>query len=366
MQIVHAMLWQNWGRQRSVKDFVEDEMYLAELAEDLGYDAVSCVEHHFDLEYSACPDNFVALANLAARTSTISLITGASILPWNDPLRVTEKFALLDHLSGGRLKVGFGRGLARVEYEGFGIAMDESRERFDEAAEVVLRGLRTGKVSGTGTFYQQPEVEIHPEPRASLADDFLCVAMSEDSATAAGDMGANLLAFTTKSPEGMRPLIEGYRGRYRASTGLEAPPEQLHDFLYPSASADEVATKGALHVGRYYQEVVRHYDFAGKHFADTKGYQSYAKGAAEIRAEGMDAATKKFVDAQMLVGTPDQIVSRFEERLAVLGRTDLGVPSLYGGLTRAETAANMTLFAREILPELRRLDAAHASQPVSA
>src|SRR3546814_11965207 len=66
------------------------------------------VEHHFE-DYSFCPDNFVVLANLAARTERIGLGTGAVILPWNDPLRVAEKASLLDHLRGGRLLLGVGR-----------------------------------------------------------------------------------------------------------------------------------------------------------------------------------------------------------------------------------------------------------------
>ena len=55
-------------------------------------------EHHF-IDYSACPDNLQFLSWLAARTTSIRLATGAFILPWNNPLRVAEKIALLDHLS---------------------------------------------------------------------------------------------------------------------------------------------------------------------------------------------------------------------------------------------------------------------------
>ena len=41
------------------------------------------------------------------------------VLPWHDPIRVAEQVAMLDNLSGGRVILGIGRGLARVEYEGF-------------------------------------------------------------------------------------------------------------------------------------------------------------------------------------------------------------------------------------------------------
>ena len=68
----------------------------------MGFDYVGPVEHHFT-DYAACPDPFGMLSYVAARTSKIDLITGAVILPWNNPLRVVEQALQLDILSEGRL-----------------------------------------------------------------------------------------------------------------------------------------------------------------------------------------------------------------------------------------------------------------------
>jgi len=129
------MIFQSYGYDESVTDgqVYDEEIRLALLAEELGFDKLWPVEHHFE-DYAFCPDNIQFLSYLAARTTRIGLATGAVILPWNDPLRVAEKVCLLDHLSGGRAVFGMGRGLARREYQPFGIDMDTSRERFDEAA----------------------------------------------------------------------------------------------------------------------------------------------------------------------------------------------------------------------------------------
>ena len=119
----------------------EEELNIALQADGLGYDHVFVVEHHFE-NYAICPDNFVYLAYVAARTRRIRLGLGAVILPWNiQPLRVAEKAALLDHLSGGRLIVGLGRGLSRREFRQMGVEMGESRGRFDEAAPMILQAL---------------------------------------------------------------------------------------------------------------------------------------------------------------------------------------------------------------------------------
>src|SRR4051812_46384035 len=104
----------------------DEELRLALLAEDLGFDVLWSVEHHF-FDYSFCPDN-------------------------------TE---LLAYLAGGRLRFGMGRGLSRREFAGFrGIEMDESRDRFDEGSAMVLEALRTGFIEGNGPYYPQARTEI--------------------------------------------------------------------------------------------------------------------------------------------------------------------------------------------------------------
>jgi Luciferase-like monooxygenase len=107
----------------------EQEIRLARLADELGFDVIWSVEHHF-FDYSFCPDNTQLLSYLAPLCTHADLGTAAIILPWNDPLRVAEKVSVLDLLSNGRVRLGLGRGLARREFAAFRGTMDESRERF--------------------------------------------------------------------------------------------------------------------------------------------------------------------------------------------------------------------------------------------
>ena len=143
MQVGLLMVFQNFADSISDQQAWERDIELACLAEPLGFDTLSAVEHHF-FNYAMSPDNTQFLSYMAARTERIGLLTGAVILPWNDPLRVVEKMIVLDHLSQGRALFGIGRGLARREYERFGVDMNEARGRFDEAAELILRGLEDG------------------------------------------------------------------------------------------------------------------------------------------------------------------------------------------------------------------------------
>src|SRR3954447_7457136 len=171
MDVGVQMIFQSYGYPDDVSDgqVYDEEIELGVLADELGFDALWPVEHHFE-DYSFCPDNTLFLAHMASRTRRIGLATGAVILPWNEPLRVAERIALLDQLSGGRVLFGMGRGLARREYAGFGLPMDESRERFDEAARMVLDALETGFIEGDGPHYPQPRTAIRPRPTRSFRD----------------------------------------------------------------------------------------------------------------------------------------------------------------------------------------------------
>jgi alkanesulfonate monooxygenase SsuD/methylene tetrahydromethanopterin reductase-like flavin-dependent oxidoreductase (luciferase family) len=131
------------------REMFDHEMDLCVRSEELGFDYVLSPEHH-STDYSIAPDPTQMLSYLAARTSRIGLVTGAIILPWHHPLRVAEKVAVLDYLSEGRMVLGFGRGLARKEYELLGVEMSEARGRFDESAPMIMEALETGEMKATG------------------------------------------------------------------------------------------------------------------------------------------------------------------------------------------------------------------------
>ncbi len=358
--ITYSATWGNLGLKLPPRQFVQQELEMMVLAEELGFDAAWTPEHHFDANYAACPDNFLALSYVAARTETLKLGLGAIILPWNDPVRVVEKLAMLDHASDGRVLMGFGRGLAKMEYQGFGIDMETSRERFSEAARMVMEGLKTGVVENDGPFYPQSRVDIHPAPDPSLADRFYSVGMTPDSAILAADMGATLLCFVTASIEEMKPLIDSYRERFQEVHDRPAPPEVLVDFAYVNEDAEEAAKVGRQYAGRYYESVVSHYNFDGTHFGKTKGYEAYDQGAKAIRDAGLEAATDAYVAPQAGIGTPEEVVEKFRRRREVIGETSVLATFLYGAMPYEMADRSVRMFSEEVMPELRKLEAAAA------
>ena len=330
----------------------EEELALAKLADQLGFDVAWAAEHHF-FGYSFCPDNTQLLSYLAGVTTQIDVGTAAVIMPWHDPLLVAEKAAMLDHLSGGRFRFGVGRGLSRREYAPFrGIEMDESRGRFDEGTAMVIEALRTGFIEGEGPHFPQPRVEIRPRPERPFDDRFYCVASSDDSVESAARFAGRMTMFADRAWEHRMPSINTYRARFEELHGRQAPPLMTADFCLCLPDADEAAAKAKQYMGTYLGSLLDHYEVMGDHFAATEGYDAYAKAAEVLRKVGESGFLDMFMRATAW-GTPDQILSNLEARRDLIGPFEYTTSFRYGGIPFAEAKASLELFAAEVLPVLK-------------
>jgi alkanesulfonate monooxygenase SsuD/methylene tetrahydromethanopterin reductase-like flavin-dependent oxidoreductase (luciferase family) len=356
MDVGQLLVFQNW-----FEDITDEEVFMRELemgvrAEELGFDSVWSAEHHFD-DYSMCPDNLQIMAYIASRTSRMGLGTGAVILPWNDPLRVVEKVIMLDHMSHGRVLFGMGRGLAKMEYTGFRTDMNESRGRFDEAAEMIIRGLRNGYVENDGPYYKQPRVNVRPGPSGRSWDGRIFgVAMSPDSIPAIADLGAQMMTFMQYDFPKHVEAIDRWRGLHRDKHGTEPGPPLIQDFVYCSEDPVEAKELAHKHLSEYFLSVIKHYDFAGSHWRETKGYEAYQVGADMIREAGMEAAAGAYVEANVY-GTPEQIIEKYSERVELGGPLMANVAFCFGGLPLDKAEASQKLFGERVVPELHKLQA---------
>lgn len=356
------MVFQSYGYDENMTDHqvYEEEIALAILAEEIGFDKIWPVEHHF-FDYSFCPDNTVFLANMAARTKTIGLATGAVIVPWNDPLRVAEKIALLDELSGGRAVFGMGRGLARREYEPFSIGMDESRERFDEAAAIILEGLETGFVEADGAHYKIPRAEIRPRPTRTFKDRTYCVSMSPDSVLAAARLGARQVLFSQNAWEQSVSMVDAYRDEYVKHHAGPPPPPITCDFVYcdeDRARAEELAR---THITGYLSSVMGHYELAGEHFKDAKGYESYGQSVDLLKQVGLEDQAKAYLEVQIW-GTPEMCLEKIANRKSIIGEFDLNCAFRFAGMPFEAAQRSMRTFATKVMPVLKAQEGAQAAQ----
>jgi alkanesulfonate monooxygenase SsuD/methylene tetrahydromethanopterin reductase-like flavin-dependent oxidoreductase (luciferase family) len=115
------------------------------------------------------------------------------VLPVARPEPVAEEVSMLDNLSGGRLILGLGRGAGKVEFDGFRLSMDESRPRFVESAEMLLRGLETGYCEYDGAYVKQPRAAIRPAPFKSFRGRTYAAAVSPESVQIIAELGVGIL-----------------------------------------------------------------------------------------------------------------------------------------------------------------------------
>lgn len=359
MDVGIQLIFQNTHDGLSDADMFRKEADLAVRAEQAGFDYILAPEHHFDPNYSMMPDNMQFAAHLLARTSRIKVGTGAIILPWwPNPMRVAEKIAMLDILGEGRFMLGFGRGLAREEYEAFGIDMNESRERFDQATEIILETLDSGVAEYDTKFFKQKRVELHPKPDATFRDrEFFSVAMTPASGEAAADIGGTMMSFVQLPIEQHAEAINAWRERYRQvhpDRHMGAPI--LTDFTYCHEDAEEAERVARQYLSKYYLSVIKHYDFDGSHWGKTEGYQAYQAGADAIKEAGLEGACEGFIATQIW-GTPEQIVEKYRQRVELIGDLRASMAVSYAGMPHEIAQGSMDLIGSQVIPELHKLGA---------
>jgi alkanesulfonate monooxygenase SsuD/methylene tetrahydromethanopterin reductase-like flavin-dependent oxidoreductase (luciferase family) len=345
----------NLDGQLSDVEAYRRDLELAARAEEAGFDSVWTSEHHFS-DYQLTSQQLMFLSWVAAQTERIRLGTMVTVLPWNDPVRVAEGFSVLDHLSGGRAILGIGRGLGRVEFDGFRVEMGESRRRFAEYAPAILNALETGYIESDGELYQQPTIPIRPRPFKSFKGRTFASAVSPASMELMANLGVGIMVIAQKPWEIAEVELAEYRRRYLELNGFEAPKPVLvvvAGVAPTRAGADRIRQD---YLQRWARSTVEHYQFDNIGFAQIEGYEYYAALANNIAKHGLDRFAGFLADLQVW-GTPDEVTAKL---LDYARRTDAGalvVPLSFGGMPPDETRANFDLFAAEVLPELQRHDA---------
>ena len=169
--------------------------------------------------------------------------------------------------------LGVGRGLGRVEFDGFRVPMDESRGRFVETAELVLAGLEQGYVELDGQFVQQPRRDIRPAPVKSFRGRTFAAAVSPESMPVMARLGVGLLVIPQKPWEDVRGDFEVYHQVWADTHGqASVPPDPLcGGFFFVDESADRAEEMAYRYIGRYYHSVMEHYELTAGHLKEEKG-----------------------------------------------------------------------------------------------
>jgi alkanesulfonate monooxygenase SsuD/methylene tetrahydromethanopterin reductase-like flavin-dependent oxidoreductase (luciferase family) len=303
-----------------------------EIMDQTGYDAVWLAEHHFS-GFSVCPSVHVMGAHVAARTRRLRIGTAVSLAAFYHPLRLAEEVALLDVLSGGRVCWGAGRGFDRIEFENFGVPLEESADRFREAVEIVLAAWQNERLHYEGRFFHFDGVEVLPKPLQRPHPPVWVAASSESAIEWAARAGHTILMDPHAAHVEIARKRELYRMRLEAHghrfEGREIPMARLVAVAPTEQQALEVARRGAgWIVGSYMAP-------AHAQIFDPKGIT----GLLDI-----PEPAERSVRGAVIHGTPESVLDQIE-RL----REEMHLEYLMCAPLSHES---FTLFTERVLPKL--------------
>jgi len=333
--------------------FIREELENCVLAEELGFDSVWITEHHFT-DYSMCPNPLQALSYIAGRTRRVRLGTQVIVVPWHDPVRLAEQIILLDHMSNGRTILGFGRGLARHEFQGLRIDQSRARELYHETLSTVIPALETGVIEAND-YLQQPRRVLRPRPLRSFAGRKFCGSYSDSSLRTAAELGFGRMILMLPQ-RGAQPEPDDYRAVWQEvhGPGSEPPRPCVSGQYFVDESADRALEIGARYTARTMRAAVANYELDTDVHASIPGYESYAK--RRILPEKVDEYVEAF-GKTVIAGTPQMVIERLAELKAVYDPQAFFPHLYFGGMPQEEAVRNMRMFARTVLPEVKSWEA---------
>ena len=336
------------------EDIIRGELEQIVWSEELGFDEIWLTEHHF-INYGLSVDPATLAAAAASRTQRIRIGLAAAILPFHHPVRLAEQMALVDIISSGRLDVGVGRGNRPMEFRGYRVPQEESRDRFDEAVEIMRRAWTEERFSYDGRFFKVPEMSVIPKPVQRPHPPLYQVCVTKDGIENTALRGWPMLNSVLFGP--VDQLIAS-RDIYvdtlkKAGRGADEIKSLLTRWgvsrqIYV-AETDARALAEAKDAELWYQESFRKFVVPDRieeaHPSLQPAFRAMAERLSKITWEGLVAETLAF-------GSPDTVARHIEVM------RDMGVGQVmcwmnFGGLAPDKVRRSMELFAREVMPRFR-------------
>jgi alkanesulfonate monooxygenase SsuD/methylene tetrahydromethanopterin reductase-like flavin-dependent oxidoreductase (luciferase family) len=318
----------------------EESMAQMRAAEELGFDAVWLGELHFQKDRSVLASPLVVAAAIAAETRRVKIGIAVQVLPLSHPLRLAEDVATVDHLSRGRLDFGVGRSGLPGHYQGFNIPYGESRDRFSETLEILLKAWTQERFSHDGRYFQFRDVCVLPKPYQKPHPPLRIAATTQETYPMVGGLGYPLfVAVRTTSIPDLRRFLGGYHEAWRAAG-------------HPGRG--DVALLVPVYVADTARRAREEPEASTMHWFRSIGEALKRSPTQRPEAERFATISYDEVLAELAVyGSPEAVA----ERLCAL-REDLGFSSLSAWMNvgaqipHARVLTSMRLFAERVMPRL--------------
>jgi alkanesulfonate monooxygenase SsuD/methylene tetrahydromethanopterin reductase-like flavin-dependent oxidoreductase (luciferase family) len=349
-------------RQGATQEEAFEEIFAQmEIAETDGLDGVWLAERHFaapgrplDAFGAGIPSvasaPLILASAIAARTRRVRIGLAVSVLPLSHPIRMAEEAATVDQISKGRLDFGVGRSGFPTAYAGYAVPYEESRERFRECLEVILKAWTEERFSFAGQYYTFNDVAVLPKPYQKPYPAIRVAATTRETFPQIGRMGyPNFVGLRGFDVPQLATQLHVYRQAWQEAGYVGDGDVFLRIPVYVAETMPQAYAEPRESSMRSYQRLARQ-------FARTAG--AAGTTAAEERLARAVSLSQVSYDEllrdRLAYGTPEVVVERLKDLQATLGLSGLVIePNVGGGIPREQVFQSLRLFAQEVVPKLR-------------
>jgi alkanesulfonate monooxygenase SsuD/methylene tetrahydromethanopterin reductase-like flavin-dependent oxidoreductase (luciferase family) len=335
----------------------ERQMFLdcleqAELADRLGYHCIWEVEHHGLYEYSHSSAPEIFLSFVAARTKNVRIGHGVTLLPhrYNHPIRIAERIAALDILSGGRVNWGSGKSSSLVEQMAFENDLSTLHDQWREAVEIIPRMWSSDVFQYKGRFFDIPPTQVVPKPVQEPHPPMFAACSKPDSAKHVGALGLGALNFAFGTDDYLEEKVREYRKAVAAATPVGRAIND-HFACTPATlvlSGDRRACEIGFRGARFFLESLGRYYLGGDRPTGELAIHREPLSASELE-EAMAQRNAEGSQMATIVGDPScarETIERFVE----IGVDELILVMQMGTVPHEVIMESIKTFGEEVLP----------------
>jgi alkanesulfonate monooxygenase SsuD/methylene tetrahydromethanopterin reductase-like flavin-dependent oxidoreductase (luciferase family) len=317
----------------SPADQLEQRLELVQLYEQLGFERYMLTEHH-GTPLNLVPSPHLFLAAASQRTSRIRLGTLVTLLPLYNPIRLIEEVGILDLLTRGRLELGMGRGVSAPEIATYGIDPVDTPGMFEEAYEILMKGLSSQVLTHRGRFYSMADVMmVVPTVQRPRPPLWYGVGSTERAAWCARN-GINMMCLRT--PDVVRPFTDAFLEAWE-ETGRPAAERPLRGVNRNLVIAEDGAEARRI---------------AEDAYTDFRRKLMFLWDRSGVPAPPTFPPT--FVQWQQVggafAGDPAEARRYVAEQVEVAGLDTMSFHLAFGDLDLAHVRRTAELFAAEVMP----------------
>ncbi len=317
----------------------ESRLRLIEHYEAAGFHGYHLAEHHAT-PLGMAPSPSVFLAAVAQRTKRLRFGPLVYPLPLYHPLRAAEEICMLDHLSNGRLDLGFGRGASRFEVEYYGYDPAEMKDRYEEALEIVLAAFASPTLTYKGRFHSFEGTPIEIAPLQKPHPRLFYGAGHPDTAVWAAPRKINLVCNAPAAQ--VRPIFERYRAEWKglgfATSEMPLLGLNRHCVI---AETDAEAQRIGERAYRIWHASFYHL-WKQRNAKPTNAAYPETFGALQKMGYGV-------------AGSPATVRDYFVREVGEVGANYALGRFAFGDLTLDESRRSVDLFRDHVMPALQRL-----------